>query len=147
VVHLFIQIPMKFPTRATADNVMAACALIAVAVAIIQIISSNRNDRAIEAATAYREYLSLAIEHTELANGLQDGHISKAKYQWYVSYLLNSAEQIATSSAYDEEWRQTLLAQLCLHRAYLGSKLFESQRFHYAQSVREFLDLLPHRCD
>lgn len=136
---------MKVEWADVANVVTAACAVIAIFIAAEQIRASNESAREVEAASAYRDYLSLAIEHPDLANGAPtDG--STDKYEWYVSYLLNSSEQIAASSAYDRQWEQTILDQLCLHRAYLESPQFVVQRAHYETGLQKLMEKLPTHC-
>jgi hypothetical protein len=73
-------------------------AAIALGVAVKQICASNRSQKEATAQETYREYLMLAIDKPELAEaGILYASASaqdKAKYVWFVSYLLYSSEQI-----------------------------------------------------
>ncbi|GEM_PF-2007089 len=114
-------------------GVVIAC--FALVVAEKQISSSNASQKEATAQQAYSEYLKLAIEHPNLAAGLRDskGVNSKEKnkptnkeedekYAWFVSYFLNSGEQIFISTKGDKAWEHTLKLQVCNHKKFFLSK-------------------------
>lgn len=103
----------------------------ALGIAKDQIASSNASQKEATAQQAYGEYLKLAIEHPNLAAGLrelkddEDKDASKAStkiqeemYAWFVSYFLNSGEQIFMSTKGDKAWEQTLRLQVCNHQKF-----------------------------
>jgi hypothetical protein len=129
-----------------ATLITAIVAIVAVLIAVIQIQAARRTQQEDTAQQAYKEYLKLAFEHGGLANG-QPTDTDRVRYEWFVSYLLYSAEQIFDVFSEDEAWRSSLRDQLCYHRNYLGSRAFQSgERSHYDAAFLKFVDQAIKKC-
>lgn len=85
-----------------------------------------RVNRAAQAKRVYANYLLQAMQHPELARpGPEDAAKSRtrAQYQWFVGYLLTTAEEILLVDA-NATWRETIVRQLAPHREFLGQPAF-----------------------
>ena len=129
----------------------ALVAVGALVVAIFQIQAANRTQREATAQETYREYLKLAIEQPALADGitLKDPKPEEeAKYGWFISYFLHSAEHIYSLFPHDVEWGKALASQVCIHRTYLSAAEFQSKyKAHYAEEFQKFIDRSLQSCD
>lgn len=145
--------------------VIAYCAL---DVAKEQIASSNASQKEATAQQAYGEYLKLAIEHPELAGGLREQNESKGdsqqisasecncekekekekemeKYEWFVSYFLNSGEQIYLATKGDDAWERTLQLQVCYHKKFfLGPRWDQDMKNTFN---KKYVDLIESGID
>lgn len=105
-----------------ASAVVAAFALMGV---YLQVQSNLRLSREGSAREVYRAYLQLAVEHPELAYpegfGAGIAREQRARYGWFVSYLLYTCEQILASFPNDPQWQRACLEQIAYHRSYLCS--------------------------
>ncbi len=80
-----------------------------------QIQSSNHSQRVATAQETYKDYLKLAIEHPEMADGNPLPGEDES-YGWFMSNFLYSAEQIFLLFPTDENWKKGLANQFCLHK-------------------------------
>jgi hypothetical protein len=131
-------------TLATA--IIAAGAL---CVAWNQIQSSNDAQREATAQDTYKEYLRLAVENPDLADGLAqvpEAPAARAKYSWFVSYFLHSAEHAFLADP-SEEWRLAIGNQVCFHRAFLTDDEYQKVLKHHYNSVfRDLVDQALGKC-
>jgi hypothetical protein len=132
----------KFSNIATMLTFVVALAALLVAVKQIQ--SANLSQREATAQETYGEYLKLAIEKPELADGIVDQNATaedRAKYSWFVSYCLHAAEHIYLLFPDDENWANALRSQICPHRDYLSGEEFQkSLKSHYDPAFQRFMD-------
>lgn len=129
-------------TIASALTVIAAIGALWFANSQIQ--ASQQIQREASARDAFKEYLKLAMEHSDLADGLSsERSVSKEKradYAWFISYFLFSAEQIYLAYPGDKDWEKALADQFCYHRTYLmGDEYRQKLKVHYN---REFANLI-----
>jgi hypothetical protein len=90
--------------------------------------TARDHQRETTAKATYREFLTLAIEHADLAEGdyqaiKRNGR--QAKYDWFVAYFLWAAEEILD---YDEkEWQKNLEAVAAKHCEYFQTPEFQNK--------------------
>jgi hypothetical protein len=77
------------------------------------------------AREAYRDFLKLAIEEPNFANGVikcsKPCPNPEQRYQLFASLFLHTAHQVRTAyKASDLGWNNTLKEQLCLHKSYIN---------------------------
>lgn len=129
-----------------ATSVIAALAL---GVAGLQIAKSNATQREATAQDAYKEYLRLAIENPDIADGLSEipeDATKRTKYSWFVSYFLHSAEHTFLADPSDE-WRAAISTQVCLHKAYLTDGEYQTTlKLHYDKQFRELVEQALAKC-
>ena len=122
----------------------------ALCVAWNQIQSSNETQREATAQDTYKEYLRLAVENPDLADGLvqvPEEPAARAKYSWFVSYFLHSAEHAFLADP-SEEWRLAIGNQVCFHRAFLnGNEYQKVLRHHYNSAFRDLVDQALRQCE
>lgn len=103
--------------------IVGVCSVI---VAQRQLAESMRLQQQTIAEESFREYLKLAIEKPEFAEGLpvcstNDCKNPKDSYGWFVAYFLHAAEQIYLVYPKKEGWRNALIEHICHHQKYLAS--------------------------
>jgi hypothetical protein len=127
----------------------AAIAAVAILVAVLQINNSNDAQREVTAQDTYKEYLRLAVENPDIADGLTElptDPAKRAKYSWFVSYFLHSAEH-AFSVAPTDEWRAAISSQVCLHKVFLSSEEYQNTlKLHYDKTFRDLVDRALTKC-
>ncbi len=128
----------------------AVVASIALLVAGIQLSRTNEAQREATAQDTYKEYLRLAVENPEIADGLahlpQEGSREAVKYGWFVSYFLHSAEHAYLVDPSDE-WRAAISNQVCLHKTFLKASEYQSNlKYHYDQRFRKLVDDALTKC-
>jgi hypothetical protein len=107
-----------------------AVAMVATAVAAWlayrAIVSGQKSQRELDARTAFRDYLSLAVENPAFANGF--GHYDEnlkdsdsKKYEWYVAYMLNALDGIVLHIDNKSAWNSTIEENLKLHVVYFSN--------------------------
>jgi|SRR5580704_8872794 hypothetical protein len=114
--------------------IVALCAL---KFAREQISEAKNSQREATAKDIYRDYLELAFNNPKFANPAEfingaggDGWKQKGewnkdeRYRWFVSFMLNSCDEIAQSKPGDESWRKTIFLDLQYHQDYLKSPQF-----------------------
>ena len=112
-------------------------------VATDQIQSSNHSQRVATAQETYKDYLKLAIEHPEMADGDPPPKAAKS-YGWFMSNFLYSAEQIFLLFPTDENWKKGLANQnqFCLHKGYLGDPEADYQKNLKSHHHKDFQDFV-----
>ena len=68
--------------------------------------------------TMLQEYLKLSVEHPDLASRLPDQPVD-ARYQWFATHALFTAETIWNLVGDDSRWQQAVDSILRQHRGYL----------------------------
>jgi len=126
-----------------ASAVIAVAALLGI---YLQVHWSQKLSRESMAREIYRAYLQLAVEHPELAYpanfraGADMTQEQKARYGWFVSYLLYTCEQILENFPDDAQWRHACLEQIGYHKAYLCSSVVNTAEINdYDETVRELI--------
>ncbi len=99
--------------------------------------------RVISAKETYRGYLDKALDYPAFANpSIAAEPLSEEefeRYEWFVSYLLNSCDEILISMPRDEGWSAACADQISYHRDYLTSDGFEEMREHYSPRLQSLL--------
>lgn len=128
----------------------ALIALSALVVAGFQLAGTNAAQREATAQDTYKEYLKLAVENPDIADGLTDlpkqGTKEAVKYGWFVSYFLHSAEHAYLVDP-SNEWRAAISNQVCLHKAYLSADEYQKNlKSHYDKRFRQLVDEALAKC-
>jgi hypothetical protein len=90
----------------------------------------------------YRAYLQMAVRYPSLAYPTDSAAIAdmtreeRARYGWFVSYLLYTCEQILASFPADPEWLRTCREQIGYHDAYVCTAVIKDQLDHYDEPMR-----------
>ena len=109
----------------TGAPIVAAMAL---GVAWIQLNRNRANQRETTAKATFREFLKLAVEYPELAEGKYQALAragQKHKYEWFVAYFLWAAEEILD---FDEKgWKRNLEAVAKKHCTYFQTSEFQNE--------------------
>jgi len=97
---------------------------------------ATKTQREATAKDIYRDYLELAFKNPKFAyppkfigqaegDWKQEGEWNTdEKYRWFVSFMLNSCDEIAQSNAREKFWRDTIFEDLKRHKEYLKSPQF-----------------------
>jgi hypothetical protein len=118
-------------------------ALFAVLVAWRQLTLNRENERETTAKSVFREYLKLAFENPDLAEGNYAALITggkRDKYEWFVGYFLWAAEEILAYARNDTIWRDNLISQAKQHRAYFNSPRFDKELEGYSKEVVKLVE-------
>ena len=90
----------------------------------------------------YRAYLQMAVQYPSLAYPASSTAVAdmtredKARYGWFVSYLLYTCEQILASFPADLEWQRTCREQIGYHGAYVCTSVIKDELDHYDEPMR-----------
>ncbi|HEX8449933.1 MAG TPA: hypothetical protein VF652_10120 [Allosphingosinicella sp.] len=143
------QLVSGFGTGAAA--IVATLALIA---AYFQIRIGARVTREAGALTAHRDYLRLCFDHpqfssseqflkhvgrTALPDLLEEREPDHVKYLWFLSVLLNTAEQIINFVASEKEWRALVKDQIRYHHGAIAMCWIEWE-CHYGEKLRSLVE-------
>jgi hypothetical protein len=120
-------------------------ALIAVGVAWRQLALNRANQRETTAKAIFREYLRLAVENSDLAEGDYQALVKKEKsreYEWFVGYFLWAAEEILDYAPKDAIWQFNLQLNAKNHREYfMNNKKFREVEINgYKPNVRALIE-------
>jgi hypothetical protein len=90
----------------------------------------------------YRAYLQMAVQYPRLAYPEGENPFAgmnrdeRARYGWFVSYLLYTCEQILGSFPNDPEWQRTCEEQTRYHASYLCSTVIKDEVKNYDQPLQ-----------
>jgi hypothetical protein len=90
----------------------------------------------------YRAYLQMAVQYPSLAYPASPAAVAdmtreeKARYGWFVSYLLYTCEQILASFPADPQWQRTCREQIGYHGAYVCTAVIKDELDHYSEAMR-----------
>jgi hypothetical protein len=93
----------------------------------------------------YRNYLQMAVQYPRLAYPETDKAVAsmnreeRARYGWFVSYLLYTCEQILTSFPDDREWLRTCEEQVGYHAPYICSTVLKDEINNYETPMRALI--------
>ena len=93
----------------------------------------------------YRAYLQMAVQYPRLAYPESDTAVAsmtredKARYGWFVSYLLYTCEQILGSFPNDREWQRTCEEQIGYHAPYVCSTVLKDEIANYDPPMRALI--------
>lgn len=111
----------------------ALVAVLALAIAAVQILVGKHEARLSVAKSIYKDYLALALQNPKFSsasypiknprlNEFSRNQDEYERYEFYVSYLLFATEEILHLTKASPEWRSALQAQLRYHALYLQSQ-------------------------
>jgi hypothetical protein len=103
-----------------ATVIAAIVAIAATLIAVCALRTGRSSQREATAKDIYRDYLKLAFENLDVA----EARIRNEKYQWFVSFLLTSCDEIVRIRLTDD-WRKAIGRDLEPHLDYLYSPEFE----------------------
>jgi hypothetical protein len=127
----------------------AAVAVLALIIAITQILVGKHEARLAVAKSIYKDYLALAMQNPQFSSAsypIENPRLHEfskdrddyEKYEFYVSYLLFAVEEILHLTKNSPEWKSGLQAQLRYHALYLqGQDLPESHWSSELLALRE----------
>jgi hypothetical protein len=125
------------------DFASNAAGVLALVTFFIGLMWGRRTSREATAKTTYGNYLLKAMEFPHFSDEFpwqQNGGETSEKYEWFVSYLLNSSEAILDLYFWDRAWRDTIDSQLRYHRRYLRSDKFWFEEYSvYGRRLRKRL--------
>jgi hypothetical protein len=90
----------------------------------------------------YRAYLQMAVQYPRLAYPENAQAVAtmnreeRARYSWFVSYLLYTCEQILGSFPDDREWLRTCEEQIGYHAPYICSTVLKDEIGNYDPQMR-----------
>lgn len=126
-----------------ASAVVAIGALIGI---YLQVQSNFKLSRENSAREIYRAYLQLAVQYPRLAYPEDAAALAamkreeKARYGWFVSYLLYTCEQILASFPDDPQWRRTCVEQIGYHGPYVCATVIKDELDHYDAPIRMLIE-------
>jgi hypothetical protein len=128
----------------------ALVAIAALVLAAFQLAGTNAAQREATAQDTYKEYLKLAVENPDIADGLAElpkqGTKEAVKYGWFVSYFLHSAEHAYLVDP-SKEWRAAISNQVCLHKAFLKASEYQNNlKKHYDERFQTLVDEALEKC-
>jgi len=129
-----------------ATIVTAVVAVLALVGVMWQVRIGRLSQREATASALYGHYLSLAVQHPNLASASIEIppkdtlNETFESYEWFVSLMLHAFEQILELTEGDEAWRGAIAAQIKYHDDYLLSERFEPD--YYSLMLRK---LFPQR--
>jgi hypothetical protein len=114
-------------------------ASIGLVVARRQLILNRQNQRETTAKATFREFLKLCVQHPDLADGKPPPD-KQDEYEWFVAYLLWTAEEILEFSP--DDWSANLRLHLGYHKNFLkNDKQFREEDYPcYSLDVRKLVD-------
>jgi hypothetical protein len=125
-----------------ASAVVAVCALGAI---YWQVQFNFKLSRENSVHEIYRAYLQMAVQHPQLAYPETAKSVAmmpreeRARYGWFVSYLLYTCEQILGSFPNDPEWQRTCQEQFSYHASYLCTNVLKDEIANYDASMRAMI--------
>jgi hypothetical protein len=122
--------------------VTAIVALMALIVARRQLSLNRKNQRETTATATFREFLKLAVQYPDYANGKHGSEPDqKERYQWFVGYFLWAAEEILSFSPNDDVWHSNLQLLAKVHGPYFLSDDFTLEEYNaYTPAARMLID-------
>ena len=94
----------------------------------------------------YRAYLQMAVQYPRLAYPESAASIAamtredRARYGWFVSYLLYTCEQILASFPADPEWQRTCQEQIGYHGSYVCTTVIKDELNHFDAPMRVLIE-------
>lgn len=125
-----------------ASAVVAMCALGAI---YWQVQFNFKLSRENNAHEIYRAYLQMAVQYPRLAYPESPAAIAamsrddKARYGWFVSYLLYTCEQILASFPNDPEWQKSCEEQIGYHASYICTSVLKDEIGNYDAHMRSLI--------
>ncbi|MEA2980591.1 MAG: hypothetical protein QOF09_2414 [Alphaproteobacteria bacterium] len=129
-------------TAQIASAVVAVCALGAI---YWQVQFNFRLSRENTVHEIYRAYLQMAVQYPRLAYPENAAAVAgmareeRARYSWFVSYLLYTCEQILGSFPNDAEWQRTCAEQISYHGPYVCTTVIKDEIDHYDPPMRALI--------
>jgi hypothetical protein len=115
----------------------AAVAIAALGAIYWQVQFNSRLSRENTAHEIYRAYLQMAVQYPSLAYPESAAAVAamkreeKARYGWFVSYLLYTCEQLLISFPNDAGWTRTCKEQVAYHAPYICTTVIKEELPNY----------------
>ncbi len=106
----------------------ASVATVSMIFAVTTYWQGAREQRQAAAIGILQDYLKFSVEHPDLASRPADAP-SDARYAWFVTHTLFTAETLWTFVGEDQRWERTLDVLLRPHRAYLQQETLACDAF------------------
>jgi hypothetical protein len=113
--------------------------VVGVTTLLVGIRNFNHNAEAqfqLSALNTIQHYFDLAIAHPELATR-EDNQPVDARYAWFASQALTTAQTLRTLVGYQESWQRAIRSIVRQHRSFLRSGAFVCEDF-----TPDFVDYL-----
>jgi hypothetical protein len=110
-----------------------------------QVQFNSRLARENTAHEIYRAYLQMAVQHPSLAYPESAAAVAamkreeKARYGWFVAYLLYTCEQLLISFPNDEGWLRTCKEQIAYHAPYICTTVIKDELPSYDAELQSLL--------
>jgi hypothetical protein len=139
---------MQFPWHKSGNAAQIASAVVsfaALGAIYLQVQANFKMSRENSAREIYRGYLHMAVQHPQLAYPENAaavaamGREDKARYGWFVSYLLYTCEQILSTFPNDRSWWLTCQEQVAYHAPYICTSVLKYELDHYDEIMRELI--------
>lgn len=118
--------------------------LVAILLSILVIRRNERYQREKIASDYWKEYEKLALQYPQFslrndlpidleAKTFNGCKIEFKRYQWFVSFMLTTLEEIYSIKHKNNDWRRTIEHQIIVHNIFLFSEYFKDQ--HYEEML------------
>jgi hypothetical protein len=93
----------------------------------------------------YRAYLQMAVQYPSLAYPESAAAVSsmkreeKARYGWFVSYLLYTCEQLLISFPNDDAWQRSCKEQIAYHAPYICTTVIKDELANYDAALQSLI--------
>jgi hypothetical protein len=118
--------------------------LVALLIAWLQLSLNRKNQRETTAKATLREFLKLAVEYPEFAEGDYEAAIKAGKqerYEWFVGYFLWATEEIYAYSQKDAVLARHLKNLAKTHGAYFRTPQFMEEEYGlYSDCTQTLID-------
>jgi hypothetical protein len=128
-----------------AQMASAVVAILALGAIYWQVQFNFNLSRESNAHEIYRAYLQMAVQYPKLAYPENDAAVAampreeRARYGWFVSYLLYTCEQILGNFPSDPEWQRTCEEQIRYHAPYICSSVLNDEINNYEPLLRAMI--------
>ena len=96
----------------------------------------------------FREFLKIAVEHPELAEGDYRSLIQRGKkdeYEWFVGYFLWATEEVLEYGERDPTWRYNLEPVAGKHSEYFKTPQFQLELPGHNKNIRSLAAQITQR--
>jgi hypothetical protein len=102
-------------------------------------------EREIRARETWMKYFELAFEHPNYSLGRYNAHdeLDFERYEWFVSMMLFSAEEVLILTTRDENWNAAISDQITYHKEYLTANIGKYVDHYSPEMQRLMREVLP----
>ena len=129
------------------ETVGGLATALGVGVAFVAVYFARMSQWEATAKEAYRNYLQLATEYSDLA----EGEITKDddkfnQYRWFVSYFLNACEEILDAKGKDKDWVKCVETEVEYHKNYIcnNAEFISDELPLYSPQLQDAIERVCH---